>query len=116
MGVHVAVMGSLIEGMTTGEHHGHYDGEGNPEHPDPCPLTGEVTEGTPKLVVGGVPVALAGAPTSEDDCCGAGAGTLGDVNHKIHVGGVPVQAVGDPTVPHNGAAEIVTGSDKLQTV
>lgn len=110
MGKQVAIKGSAIAGTTAGEHAGHVPAHGA------CALTGSVTAGSPKIKAGGVIVALAGAPTSEADCCDPGTGALGATPHKIRVGGVSVQLVGDDTVPHNGTAKITTGSAKIQSV
>lgn len=104
----VAIVGSIVQGMTTGEHHGH---SLNP-HP-PCTLTGTVIEGTSKFLALGVPISLAGAQVTENDCCGAGTGNLGGIMNKIRVRGVPVQVVGNATVPHNGSATIQTGTPKV---
>lgn len=106
----VAILGSQVLGMTSGEHHGH-----DPPHP-PCTLTGVVIKGSPKMRASGIGVALEYYPTSEDDCCGPGNGTLDKIVHKIRVSGEWAQLVGDPTIPHNGTAKIVTGTPKVYCV
>lgn len=111
MGFPVACVGSIVEGMTSGEHTGH------PVPHAPCTLTGTVTEGTPKLLVGGIPVSLEGHRVIEGDCCcgaKASTGALGNQQNKLRVGGLSVQHETDPTKPHNGSAVIIKGNSKLQ--
>ena len=106
----VAILGSKTQGMTTGEHHGHLV-----PHPS-CTLTGTVTKGSPKMFALGIGVAHQLYPTSETDCCGPGNGTLDSIRHKIRVNGEWIQLVGDPTIPHNGWADIITGTPKVYCV
>lgn len=118
----IATLGSKIKGMTTGEHHGHYDniydGEGNlvgtePRH-SPCELTGEITGNcSTKLYINGKPVAIVGSTTTENDCCGPGTGVVATASSRIYVNGVRVAMVGDKINPHNGDAEIISGEGKV---
>lgn len=106
----VAMVGATVQGMTTGEHHGHQSPH------SPCTLTGAISGGTSKLRSNGVFVSLAGHNVSEGDCCGSGTGKLGSVQHKLRVNGVSVQIIGDATIPHNGSATIITSNAKIRTV
>ncbi len=111
----VALIDSSIQGSTTGEHHGHYDAFGNPIH-GPGTLSGTITSGSDKLRVDGVFVAIEGSSVDESDNCGSGSGALGSSQHKIKINGISVQCNGDATVPHNGSANISSGSAKIITV
>lgn len=106
----VAFVGSVVEGMTAGEHHGH------PVPHPPCKLTGVVVEGSGKIRSNGVFSSVVGMKVAEDDCCGAGVGVLGTLPRKLRINGIPVQTVTDSTVPHNGTAKVITGSPKIKSV
>lgn len=108
----VALKGSSVQGMTSGEHSGHIEENSH----GPCTLTGTIVEGTPKMKVQGVEVAYQACRVTEDDCCAPGTGALGAHTHKIRVAGLWVQLQGDTTVPHNGTARITTGTPKVHCV
>ncbi len=104
--VGVAVLGSLIKGMTSGEHSGH-----DAPHP-PCEITGKIVGKCSSFVsVNGVPIALVGSITEEADCCCAGnSGKVKTGSSFVTVGGIPIARIGDDIQPHNGSAKITTGS------
>lgn len=103
----VAVLGSLIKGMTSGEHNGHIT-----PHP-PCEITGKIVGKCSSFVsVNEVPIALVGSTTEEEDCCCSGkmSGEVKTGSSFVTVGGIPVARIGDDIQPHNGTAKITTGS------
>jgi hypothetical protein len=106
----VAIIGGIVLGITTGEHHGHTD-----PHESGI-LTGTITSGTNKLRINNVYVALEEESVSEEDNCGSGIGKLGNSNHKLKINNKSVQCLGDPTLPHNGTAKIESGNSKIITV
>lgn len=106
----VALLGSAILGMTTGEHGGHYDDEGNPIH-SASPITGSITGNCSGFVsANGVPLAVVGSVTTEYDICTNGSGVVATGSGFVTLNGVPVARVGDSIAPHNGSANITTGS------
>lgn len=109
----IARQGDSITGQTKGEHHGHYDEEGNPIH-KAGPLTGTIASNcSTKVFSGGKAVAFVGSVTDEKDDCGPGKGTVSSGSSKVFVGGKAVARNGDKIQPHNGTANISSGSSKV---
>lgn len=108
----VARVTDKIEGLTSGEHHGHYP-NGSPAHPIPCKLTGTITNGASNVFINGMPAAFYGSNTDEDDCCGPGNGIISEGSPNIFVNGKPLARVFDKVNPHNGEANIITGSSNV---
>lgn len=107
---YLAILGSEIFGRTTGEHHGHINSH------SPGDLTGTITTGSDFMKLNGDPVALVGSETYEVDNCGTGVGTVATGSEFIKVNKIPVARVGDEINPHNGYANITTGSDFVKEV
>lgn len=102
-----ARLGDLVEGMTTGEHHGH-----TPPH-DPCKLTGIIVQGSSNVFINGKPASFIGNKVEETDCCGDGIGSLLIGSSSVFINGLPAVRLGDLTKPHNGTAKVIKGSDNV---
>jgi uncharacterized Zn-binding protein involved in type VI secretion len=96
-------------GQTTGEHHGHYDSEGDPIHGS-CQLSGIISGGSPNVFINGKPAAMLGGAIQETDCCGPGTGSLTHGSSTVFINGNPAIRMGDSVTPHNGSASVNAGS------
>ena len=103
----LALLGSKIEGRTSGEHNGHLIPH------SPCTITGKVIDKCSSFVtVNGTPIALVGSVTEEEDCCCSGKqnGRVRTGSRFVTAGGIAIARIGDEIEPHNGTAKIITGS------
>jgi uncharacterized Zn-binding protein involved in type VI secretion len=104
----VARLGDSIQGMTYGEHAGHI-----PPH-DPSSITGSISSNcSPNVFVNGLPLARVGSVTSESDICDSGSGVVASGSSTVFVNGHPVSRIGDLVNPHNGTAQISSGSPNV---
>lgn len=103
-----ARLGDLVKGMTSGEHHGHTD---NPH--DPCELNGVISKGSNNVFINGKPASIVGNDVSETDCDGTGTGVLTKGSSTVFINGKPAVRMGDKTTPHDGTAEVITGSSNV---
>lgn len=101
-----------ILGQTTGEHHGHVDEDGNPEHP-PGVLTGNINSGSSDVIINGLPAARLNDVTVEDDNCGPGVGKIAVGSGNVFINGRPAARNNDKILPHNGEAKIVSSSPNV---
>lgn len=108
----IAIQGSLIKGITAGEHSGHLVPHA------PCELTGSIVSNCSNFVfIEGVPIAIVGSVTREYDCCCSGDyGVISTGSALIFNEGISVARVGDKITPHNGTASIITGSSFVMEV
>lgn len=113
----VARLGDKTKGRTTGEHHGHYI-NGSPVHGSGT-LNGTISGGCSDFVfIDGKPCSVVGSTISETDNCGSGTGKTSQASsfvfiqswYKGRITRAAIPRVGDATSPHNGSANIITGS------
>lgn len=104
-----ARIGDTIDGMTTGEHAGHYDEYGNPIH-GISTITGSIITGSSNVFINGLGAARTGDITEEFDVCDTGSGTIGQGSLSVFINGKSASRLGDPINPHNGTASITSGS------
>lgn len=109
----VARLGDSITGTTTGEHHGHYNEDGEPIH-GVGTITGSISSNcSSNVYVNGKPVAFVGSSTTEYDNCGTGYGKVATGSSKVYVNGKPIARNGDSISAHNGSARISSGSSNV---
>lgn len=106
----IALLGSAIEGMTSGNNCTHLDEFGNPIH-GAVPITGSIVSGCSDFVfVNDVAVATVGSITEEFSICTDGYGEVSEGSNFVFIKGISVARVGDSIEPHDGTGEITTGS------
>lgn len=108
----ISLVGSKLMGSTSGEHHGHYDSEGNPIHSSGT-LKGFVVEGSSKLFVNGTMATCVSCKTEEYDNCGEGFGSVGSGSSKIILRGKNIAIKGSSINAHSGSANILDGISKV---
>lgn len=131
----VARVGDSISGMTTGDHHFHYEDNcweepiydefgnvigyttvcGDPiKVYDPAvPISGSISSGSSQVLIAGTQVAKIGSSTSESDAYDSGSGTVSGGSSRVLIRGVGVARSGDSVSPHNGTASISSGSVRV---
>lgn len=111
----IARLNDTIAGSFSGEHGGHYAPiTGAPIHPSGS-ISGTVSGGcSSKVFIKGVPIALQGSTTSEQDACTNGSGAVSGGSSKIFENGTPVARLNDAVTPHTtGDAHITSASSKV---
>lgn len=106
-----AYVGSSISGMTAGEHSGHTNSNIHGQ----LPITGNIISSpASNIFVNGNLIAVYGSGTIEhDDCCGTSYGTINNGSNKIYANNLGVCRNGDTYTPHNGTANIASGSNNV---
>ena len=127
MSVGVAYVGCSESGMTTSTHHYHYE-NGAPIYDDQgnivgyqqvlvydpaVPISGSITTGSSRVLLGGRQVAMIGSKTSESDAYDSGTGTVTGGSSRVLIHGVGISRNGDIVSPHNGTAHISSGSSNV---
>ena len=103
--------GDAVAGMTAGEHSGHYDEYGNPEH-GAMPLSGEISGNTSgNVFINGRAAATAGSLSTErDGCCGSSQGSVRGGSASVAINGAAAARQGDALNAHNGSGSVTGGS------
>lgn len=124
----VAYVGCSISGMTTGTHHYHYE-DGTPIYDDQgniigynqdklvydpaVPISGTISSGSSRVLIGSSRVAYVGSTTSESDAYDSGVGHVSGGSSRVLIGSVGVARNTDVVTPHNGSASISSGSNRV---
>ena len=131
----VARVNDSIQGMTTADHHFHYeqncywvneyDNEGNvigqsyvcdPPHivyDPPVPITGTISSGSNNVFINGQKAAFRGSSTNESDAYDTGAGSVSGGSDSVFVNGMPIARIGDGVTTHNGTGTVTGGSSTV---
>lgn len=109
--------GALRSGDTLlgsgGEHSGHYDDYGNPEH-ESVTITGKISSGSDSVFINGLPAARSGDTTNEFDvCCTKSYGSIGSGSRTVNINGKPAAREKDTLKEHTGSGTFTSASNNV---
>lgn len=117
-----ARVGDSITGMTTGNHHCWqepiYDEFNNiigyeTVCSPPAVITGTITSGASNVYINTQKAAFVGSITSEMDAYDTGVGVISGGSTKVYINGNRAARKDDMVTPHNGTANVSSGSPNV---